>query len=161
VFAKALNNRLIKIADRLICANQTAFIKGRFILESVVAAHEIIHDIHRCNESGIILKLDYEKAYDRVSWGFIEEMLISRGFGVKWRSWMRKVIQGGSLCIRINDENSVYFKPGKGLRQGDPLSPIMFNLVADIFTRMLMKAARSHLVSGLLPRAVEGGVLSL
>jgi hypothetical protein len=59
---------------------------------------------------------------------------------------MRKVIQGGSICIRINDENSVYFKPGKGLRQGDPLSPIMFNLVADIFTRMLMKAARSNLV---------------
>jgi hypothetical protein len=108
VFAKALNNRLVKIADRLICANQTTFIKGRFILESVVAAHEIIHDIHRCNESGINLKLDYEKAYDRVSWGFIEEMLISRGFGVKWRSWMRKVIQGGSICIRINDENSVF-----------------------------------------------------
>jgi hypothetical protein len=70
VFAKALNNKLIKIADRLICANQTAFIKGRFILESVVTAHEIIHDIHRHNESGIILKLDYEKAYDRVSLGF-------------------------------------------------------------------------------------------
>ena len=47
VFAKALNNRLIKLADRLICPNQTTFIKGRFILESVVAAHEIIHDIHR------------------------------------------------------------------------------------------------------------------
>ena len=112
VFAKALNNRLIKIADRLIRSNQTTFIKGRFILESVVAAHEIIHDIHRCNESGIILKLDYEKAYDRVSWGFIEEMIISRGFGAKWKNWMRKVIQGGSICIRINDENIVYFKPG-------------------------------------------------
>jgi hypothetical protein len=74
---------------------------------------------------------------------------------------MRKVIQGGSICIRINDENSVNFKPGKGLRQGDPLSPIMFNLVADIFTRMLMKVARSNLVSGLLTRAVEGDVLTL
>jgi len=83
IFAKALNNRLIRLAARLICANQTAFIKGRFILESVVAAHEIIHDIRRCNESGVILKLDYEKAYDRVSWGFIEEMLFSRGFGAK------------------------------------------------------------------------------
>jgi hypothetical protein len=68
VFAKAMNNRLTKVADRLICANQKAFLKGRFILESVVAAHEIIHDIHRNNKKGIILKLDYEKAYDRVSW---------------------------------------------------------------------------------------------
>ena len=115
VFAKALNNRLIKLADRLIYPNQTTFIKGRFILESVVAAHEIIHDIHRNKESGIILKLDYEKAYDRVSWDFIEEMLISRDFGAKWRSWLKRVIQGGSICVIINNENSVY-------------------LVADIFT---------------------------
>jgi len=58
-------------------------------------------------------------------------------------------------------KNSVYFKPGKGLRQGDPLSPIMFKLVADIFTRMLMKASRRSMISGLLPRAMEGGGVSL
>jgi hypothetical protein len=52
IFGKALNNRLIKVADRLISKNQTAFIKGRFILESIVAAHEIIHDIHKNKESG-------------------------------------------------------------------------------------------------------------
>ena len=58
-FGKALNNRLIKIADRLISKNQTTFMQGRFILESVVAAHEIIHDINKNKESGVILKLDY------------------------------------------------------------------------------------------------------
>lgn len=79
-----MNNRLIKVADRLISVNQTTFIEGRFILESVVAAHEIVHDIHRNKESGIILKLDYEKAYDRVSWAFVEDTLQSRSFGLKW-----------------------------------------------------------------------------
>ena len=49
-----------------------------------MAVHEIVHDIHRNKESGIILKLDYEKAYDRVSWAFVEDMLQSRGFGSKW-----------------------------------------------------------------------------
>ena len=78
-----LNNRLVVVADRLIASNQTAFIKGRYILESVVAAHEIIHEIHRNKEEGIMLKLDYEKAYDRVSWSFLEDTLISRGFGKK------------------------------------------------------------------------------
>jgi hypothetical protein len=68
IFAKLLNNRLVTVVDRLIASNQTAFIKGRYILESVVAAHEIIYEVHRNKESGVILKLDYEKAYGRVNW---------------------------------------------------------------------------------------------
>jgi hypothetical protein len=78
-------------------------------------------------------------------------MLLSRGFGDTWVSWIIKLVKGGSLCLRINDENSSYFKPGKGLRQGDPLSPLLFNLVADVFTRMLMKATSTNLIYGLLP----------
>jgi hypothetical protein len=147
IFSKLLNNRMIKVADRLVASNQTAFIKGRFILESVVAAHEIIHEVHKQKEEGAVLKLDYEKAYDKVSWSFLKEMLVSRGFGMKWRGWLQQAVRGSSICIRINDENSNYFKPGKGLRQGDPLSPLLFNLVVDVFSRMLMKAARQGLVS--------------
>lgn len=64
IFAKACTLRLGSCADRLISINQTAFIKGRYILDSVVTAHEIIHDIHHKKEGGILLKLDYEKAYD-------------------------------------------------------------------------------------------------
>ena len=62
-----MNNRLAKLCDRLIASNQSAFIKGRFILESVVAAHELVHEIVRKKECGVVLKLDYEKAYDRVN----------------------------------------------------------------------------------------------
>lgn len=54
------------MAGRLICSNQTAFMKGRYILESVTA-HEIIHSVHQKNEKGLVLKLDYEKAYDRLN----------------------------------------------------------------------------------------------
>jgi len=115
----------------------------------------------RTKKVGVILKLDYEKAYDRVSWTFLEEMLLSRDFGDTWVSWIMKLVKGGSLCVRINDENSSYFKPGKGLRQGDPLSPLLFNLVADVFTRMLMKVASTNLISGLLPHIIDAGVISL
>ena len=75
---------LLKIIDRLISPNQTAFIKGRYILESVVAVHEIIHEVARRKEEDIILKLDYEKAYDRVNWDFLLEVLKSRGFSHQW-----------------------------------------------------------------------------
>lgn len=161
IFGKMLNNRLITVADRLIASNQTTFIKGRYILESVVAAHELIHEVHRSKELGFILKLDYEKAYDRVSWSFLIDMLQARGFSTIWISWVKRLVEGGSICVRINDENNGFFKPGKGLRQGDPLSPLLFNLVANVFTRMLMEAARQNLISGLLPQVVEGGVISL
>jgi hypothetical protein len=67
VFAKSLNNRLGSICDRLLASNQIAFLKERCILESVVVAHEIIDHTVKSGEEGIILKLDYEKEYDRVS----------------------------------------------------------------------------------------------
>ena len=80
---------MVRVADRLVASNQTAFIKGRFILESVVAAYEIIHEVHKRKQEGVVLKLDYEKAYDRVSWSFLEEMLETRGFGGRWRGWLQ------------------------------------------------------------------------
>ena len=67
IFSKAMTTRASPLCDRLISSNQTAFIKGRFILESAVMAHEVIHEVHRSRDAGLILKLDYEKAYDRVS----------------------------------------------------------------------------------------------
>jgi hypothetical protein len=63
-------------------------VKGRYILESVVAAHEIIHETVKSNEAGLVLKIDYEKAYDRVNWDFLEKMMISRGFDPKWVNWV-------------------------------------------------------------------------
>jgi hypothetical protein len=66
-FANALNNRLEAICNRLLAPNQMTFVKGRFILESVVTAHEIIHDAAKSVHEGLVLKLDYEKGYDRVN----------------------------------------------------------------------------------------------
>jgi hypothetical protein len=72
-----------------------------------------------------------------------------------------RLVRGGSISIRINDEDSPYFKPGKGLRQGDPLPPLLFNLVVDIFTRMLIKAAGRDYISGFMTELCPGGVISL
>jgi hypothetical protein len=58
--------------------------------------------------------------------------------------------EGGSLFIRLNEENSPYFKRGKGLRQGGPLSPLLFNLVLDVFSRMLVKAVVNGHITGLM-----------
>jgi hypothetical protein len=109
----------------------------------------------------MVLKLDYEKAHDIVDWHFLKEMLISRGFGPKWIRWIMCLVEGGSISIRVNDEISPYFKPGKGLTQGDPLSPLLFNLVIDVFSRMLAKAARRGHISGFMNSLSSEGVISL
>lgn len=160
-FAKACTIRSGNCADRLISKNQTAFIKGRYILDSVVTAHEIIHEMYSKQEKGILLKLDYEKAYDRVNSEFLEQMITQRGFRQKWINKIKTLIYRGSVGIRLNGTESGYFVTGKGLREGDPLSPILFNLVADAFTKMLTKAARHSLISGLLPDFCPGGIISL
>jgi mannosylglycoprotein endo-beta-mannosidase len=77
-------------------------------------------------------------------------MLEVRGFDPVWINWIRQVVVGGSLGIMVNGEESAYFKPGKGLRQGDPLSLFLFNLVGDGLSRMLRKSVDTGLVTGLL-----------
>lgn len=124
-------------------------------------AHEIVHSLNKEKEKGIILKLNYEKAYDRVSWEFLFEVLQTRGFSNTWISWVKQLVIGGSIGILVNGEDSPYFKPGKGLRQGDPLSPLLFNLVGDVFTKMLGKATSSGLIRGVMGDFREGGILSL
>jgi hypothetical protein len=86
---------------------------------------------------------------------------VSRGFGHKWIGWVMSLIQEGSMCIRVDNENRQFFKPGKGLRQSDPLSPLLFNLVVDIFTRMLMKAANKEYAKDFMNNVFPVGVLSL
>jgi hypothetical protein len=63
--------------------------------------------------------------------------------------------------VILNGEESSYFKPGKGLRQGDPISPLLFNLVGDVLTKMWQKGAGNDLIRGLLPKFKEGGIVSL
>ena len=100
--------------EKLISPNQIAFIKGRFILESVVSAHEIIHEVHHSGQAGFIFKLDYEKAYDRVDRGFLFKMLESRGFGKKFIWLVGSLLEQESVGVRINDLNSDYFVSNRG-----------------------------------------------
>jgi len=82
IFTKVLTNRINLVADKMISSNRTAFIKGGYILEAVVTAHEILYSsVHRSDNKKCVLKLDYEKAYDKVNWKFLLEVLAKRSFG--------------------------------------------------------------------------------
>jgi hypothetical protein len=126
-----------------------------------VSVHEIIHDVVQRKESGLVFKLDYEKAYDRVDRGFLIELMEHRGFSPGFLNMIKSLLHKGSVGVRINDMNSDYFESTRGVRQGDPVSPILFNFVADVFTRMLIKAAGSNQLAGLLSSFCPSGVISM
>jgi hypothetical protein len=80
IFTKVLTNRLVPVAKKIIRKNQTGFIHGRNILEGMVVLHEVLHELHRTKARGLILKIDFEKAYDRVRWDFLEKVMYGKGF---------------------------------------------------------------------------------
>jgi hypothetical protein len=127
-------------------------------LEGVVVLHETTHELHSKNLDGFLFKIDFEKAYDKVKWPFLHQVLRMKCFLVKWCDWVTKFIQGGSVEIKVNDDIGHYFQTLKGLRQGDPLSPMLFKIVSDMLAILIARAKEDGQVRGLIPHLVEGGV---
>ena len=131
IFMKVGTNRITQIAHKVIRPTQTAFMLGRHILEGVVVLHETIHELHWKKMDGVLFKIDFEKAYDKVKWPFLLQTLRKKGFDKKWCDLIQIFLMGGSVGVRVNDNIGHYFQTRKGLRQGDPLSPILFKIVAE------------------------------
>lgn len=110
---------------------QTAFVPGRQILDGVVVLNEIIDMSSREKREFLILKVDFEQAYDCVNWNHQRKMLTNFGFGSKWGRWMEACVFNSSMSILVNGSPSRDFKVERGLRQGDPQSPFLFTLVTE------------------------------
>jgi hypothetical protein len=84
IVSKCYASKIDPIANRIISPNQTTFIKGRLITDGVLALQEVIHELKVKKLGGILLKIDFEKAYDRVNWEFLSEVLRGKGFDPRW-----------------------------------------------------------------------------
>lgn len=106
--------------------------------------------IHSCcpKKGGFLLKLDFFKAFDKVSWGFIDELLEKFGFGIKWRRWLLTCWKTASFAVLLNGSPGDSFKSTCGFRQGDPLSPMIFVLAAEVLNLMVMKLQSERCIDG-------------
>lgn len=142
IFTKTLMLRLEKVMGKIINKSQSGFLKERNIMDGIMALHEILHHTKSKKKEGLILKLDFEKAYDKLNWDFLFQCLRQRGFCEKWCEWIKLVMVSGTVSVKVNNTVGGYFKSGKGVRQGDPLSPFLFNITADSLAKMINMAQK-------------------
>jgi hypothetical protein len=156
IVAKVYASRLSPVAHMIVSQTQTTFIKGRFIRDGALALHEILHELTSKNLLAIVLKLDFEKAYDRVNWDFLKEVLLRKGFNGAYMHIVLQLVNGGQTAISINGEIGPFFRNKRGVRQDDPISPLLFNLVADALDEMLTRARDTGHIVGVVPHLIEG-----
>jgi hypothetical protein len=151
VISKMLAARLKNYLSEIISDHQSAFVPGRLISDNILLAYESIHTMkNKKGKKGLCaVKLDMHKAYDRVEWRYLEKIMLKLGFARRWVDMIMACVSSVEYNIRFNSMETEWFKPSRGLRQGDPMSPYLFLLVAEGLSCMLRGVeAREEIVGG-------------
>jgi hypothetical protein len=150
--SKVIANRLKLILGDIISPNQSAFVPGRLISDNSILAYEMAHFMKR-RRSGkkqyMAVKLDMSKAYDRVEWAFLKGVMLQLGFCENFTELVMKCVCSVSYRFKINGQLTDQVVPGRGLRQGDPISPYLFLLCAEGFSGLLHHAESVGEIKGI------------
>ncbi|GJR40046.1 RNA-directed DNA polymerase, eukaryota, reverse transcriptase zinc-binding domain protein [Tanacetum coccineum] len=104
----------------------------------------LIVDVWKIGPQICALKIDTAKAYDTVNWSFLKQILIYFGFHERMFGWIMTCVTSAAFSVCVNGERHGYFKSGRGLRQGDPMSPYLFTLVMGVLTLMVQRRVRRN-----------------
>lgn len=149
IVAKLLANRLAPKLDELVSQSQSAFIRKRAIYDNVLFVQNMIKSFHRKKKPTLFLKVDISKAFDTVNWAYLLEVLQIFGFGHKWCNWISNLLGTSSSAVLLNGIPGQEIDHARGLRQGDPLSPMLFILAMEPLHKLFKKAKDLGLLSSL------------
>ncbi|XP_019181398.1 PREDICTED: uncharacterized protein LOC109176423 [Ipomoea nil] len=139
IFTRIVASRLSPILPKLISREQVGFVSGRNIQDNILLALEMLQYIDkRCRGSNVIIKLDMMKAFDRVSWAYLRAVLEKLGFPSRFINVIMGNLEATRLSVLVNGVSSGFFQPSRGVKQGDPLSPLLFILAFEALSRLLI-----------------------
>ncbi|GKV00956.1 hypothetical protein SLEP1_g13565 [Rubroshorea leprosula] len=125
-----------------------AFISGRQLMDGVMIANEVVDETKKKKKKAFMLKIDFEKAYDKVSWSFLDFMRQKMGFSTKWRKWIMECLKSSMVSVLVNGSPTRQFTVSRGLRQRDPLSPFLFLIITEGINELASKAIQNGLLKG-------------
>jgi exonuclease III len=129
--------RIKKVLPSLVNEDQTGFIQGRYIGDNIRLIYDMIDYLNKKNRPGLLLNIDFEKAFDSLNWGFMQKVLKSVGFGEMIRKWIYVFYNDIKSTVIVNGSASTWFNIHRGCRQGDPISPYIFVLCVEILAIMI------------------------
>ena len=132
ICSKAIANRLSNVMPALIGKEQTAFVKGRYIGDAVRTVADVLYYTKDKHIPGVLMCIDFEKAYDSVDHDFLHAIIKTLNFGESFQKWIKIMYCNVESCVMNNGTSTGYFTIKRGLRQGDPLSCQLFNLVIQM-----------------------------
>lgn len=145
LITKIISKRLRDLMPLLISPAQSSFIKGRSIIDNIIITQEVIHSMKkkRGKKGWLVIKVDLEKAFDKLSWDFIEDTLLDAGFPTRMVRIILHCVTTSTLSVLWNGQPTQPFKPSRGIRQGDPLSPYLFVLCMERLSQAISRSVQA------------------
>jgi hypothetical protein len=155
IFAKVLANRFAPTLPHLISPNQSAFIKGHQIQDNFRYVMGTARTLSIRKSPSVLFKIDLAKAFDSVNWVFLLELLSAVGCPLRWTNWISVLLSSASTKVLLIGVPGSRICHGRGLRQGDPLSPMLFVLVMECFSATIKLADSRGLFCPMRPRSIK------